>query len=716
MKLEKTINYICREIHPQMKLIYTVLCMLVPVLAFCQKSGERSVPKNIIDEGNKSDFRFSNNSFSFCDSDQDGILPINLDPIKNYILGENVDQFGTELGIYISTRLAKVHLVTHINATPQKTQVCDASAGLNGYGMLDIAMNQDGDMYVTAVDKIYKLNNANCTVENTIDLGLNGNSITSLSFDRSHNMYLGGFDTSVYRMNDGSYGTMNLWHNFGDGAAAGDFVMCRDKMYVAWRINGGCRLYEVTVDNNTNYLSHIDLGSLPDNTFGLASELGNLYGVTPFQLYKISCAPLAFTPVLNNNDPNDDWYGAAGKNEAVNFEVNVFATPQNAQDNVNALPNVWTNTIPFLQTVYVAIRNTVNNQMVIVPVQLVINAAPGYNNPQQVVHCESDPNANVFNIRDTETGIKGAQTNVIVTYHNSASDAANNANALPDMYTTDGSPKTIYVRMTHSITTCFSTFGFVLKVAPKPDFNQPKDMTVCSANAAFIALDSQNPQILGGQAAQDIQITFHHTLADASTGNNPLAVPYQMNIGQKEVFVRIENTSNGCYDTGSFFVKVLAENHNFPVHYNVETDDWSYDNNSIAIVANGNYEYSLDGIAYQDSPYFMNLPMGEHELHVRDKDNCSVSVKDVFLLMYPKFFTPNGDGYHDSWNIILASNEPDMKIAIYDRYGKSLATLSGKSLGWDGTLNGAALPSSDYWFTVTRQSGKEFKGHFTLKR
>ncbi|WP_445710532.1 T9SS type B sorting domain-containing protein [Flavobacterium sp.] len=29
---------------------------------------------------------------------------------------------------------------------------------------------------------------------------------------------------------------------------------------------------------------------------------------------------------------------------------------------------------------------------------------------------------------------------------------------------------------------------------------------------------------------------------------------------------------------------------------------------------------------------------------------------------------------------------------------------------------GKQLPSTDYWFVVTRENGKEFKGHFTLKR
>jgi gliding motility-associated-like protein len=47
--------------------------------------------------------------------------------------------------------------------------------------------------------------------------------------------------------------------------------------------------------------------------------------------------------------------------------------------------------------------------------------------------------------------------------------------------------------------------------------------------------------------------------------------------------------------------------------------------------------------------------------------------------------------------------------------------LSGsrESDGWDGTYNGNALPSTDYWFTVEYEENgirKEFKANVTLKR
>ena len=42
---------------------------------------------------------------------------------------------------------------------------------------------------------------------------------------------------------------------------------------------------------------------------------------------------------------------------------------------------------------------------------------------------------------------------------------------------------------------------------------------------------------------------------------------------------------------------------------------------------------------------------------------------------YPKFFTPNGDGIHDAWNVLGIETLTDPNIFIFDRYGKLLKQL-----------------------------------------
>ncbi|MFD1602722.1 T9SS type B sorting domain-containing protein [Flavobacterium artemisiae] len=84
-------------------------------------------------------------------------------------------------------------------------------------------------------------------------------------------------------------------------------------------------------------------------------------------------------------------------------------------------------------------------------------------------------------------------------------------------------------------------------------------------------------------------------------------------------------------------------------------------------------------------------------------------------LPYPKFFTPNNDGHNDTWTIDFVYLAPNTGIRIFDRYGKFIKELR-LDASWDGTYLGQQEPSSDYWFTVTRFNGTEFRGHFTLKR
>jgi gliding motility-associated-like protein len=140
---------------------------------------------------------------------------------------------------------------------------------------------------------------------------------------------------------------------------------------------------------------------------------------------------------------------------------------------------------------------------------------------------------------------------------------------------------------------------------------------------------------------------------------------------------------------------------------------------TVSVLPAGNYEYQLDGGAFQDSNQFVNVPAGDHTVHVRDKVGCGTAEDDFTIIDYPKFFTPNSDGYNDTWNIFALSNQPNSKIYIFDRYGKLVKEMSPQGIGWDGNFNGKPLPGTDYWFKVFfEEEGmqKEFKAHFSLKR
>ncbi|MNS01637.1 hypothetical protein D3C72_329220 [compost metagenome] len=134
---------------------------------------------------------------------------------------------------------------------------------------------------------------------------------------------------------------------------------------------------------------------------------------------------------------------------------------------------------------------------------------------------------------------------------------------------------------------------------------------------------------------------------------------------------------------------------------------------------NGTYEYKLDDGAFQTSNVFTNVTAGPHTVTVGDTNGCTNLSQDVFIIGYPKFFTPNGDGFNDSWNLVGLIDQPQAKIYIFDRYGKLLKQISSAGDGWDGTYTGQLMPATDYWFTVeyTELSAtKIFRAHFSLLR
>jgi gliding motility-associated-like protein len=141
----------------------------------------------------------------------------------------------------------------------------------------------------------------------------------------------------------------------------------------------------------------------------------------------------------------------------------------------------------------------------------------------------------------------------------------------------------------------------------------------------------------------------------------------------------------------------------------------------------GNYTYQLEypnGILspIQTSNTFTNLATGDYFVIIYDTlGNCTPTrIGPIYIINYPNYFTPNGDGFHDTWNIFDLAQQPKSLISIFDRYGKLIKQISPAGSGWDGKYDGKDLPSTDYWFSVefmtqSKQKGI-FKSHFSLKR
>jgi len=185
-------------------------------------------------------------------------------------------------------------------------------------------------------------------------------------------------------------------------------------------------------------------------------------------------------------------------------------------------------------------------------------------------------------------------------------------------------------------------------------------------------------------------------------------------------------SANGCVSPLSPAFVVIRSGSAAQISYS-SPDPFS-PNPSITITNSGygQYVYSFDnGPILDNNGQFNSVPLGAHSVTVWDikggENSCperSISVAET--IDFPHFFTPNGDGVNDTWNIQGLSGRQGVKIYIFDRHGKLLKQLIPSSPGWDGTYNGNPLPATDYWFEVQYLdifgNTLVYRDHFSLKR
>ncbi len=114
------------------------------------------------------------------------------------------------------------------------------------------------------------------------------------------------------------------------------------------------------------------------------------------------------------------------------------------------------------------------------------------------------------------------------------------------------------------------------------------------------------------------------------------------------------------------------------------------------------------------------VPGWTYTARVKDEKGCvgeMTFVAERHDLIIPEYFTPQGDGTNDTWKIINLNRYANVKVSIFDRHGKKLFESTDPEQEWEGTYNGYALPSEDYWYIINIDDIRAiFTGHFTLIR
>lgn len=304
-------------------------------------------------------------------------------------------------------------------------------------------------------------------------------------------------------------------------------------------------------------------------------------------------------------------------------------------------------------------------------------------------------------LKNTEI-LQSLPANVQLAYYTSEQDAILTANAIANVQGfTNTTPynQTVYAGLTQG-GNCYGVVPLQLQVYRFGANLSPEELNMC--NSVPVTLDA-------GVQADGSTMTYSWDTTPVQTGQ-------QLTVSAAGTYTLTLTNANNCIATKVFTVTASER----ATITGIDINDFNGGFNSITINTTGigNYEYSLNLIDWQESNVFNNLETGIYSVFIRDTNQCGITTGEVFVLDYPKYFTPNGDGTNDYWNVPYLSKRPTVGINIYDRYGKYIYSFHGGTYtkGWDGTRNGHPLPATDYWFTITLENGRVVRGHFSLIR
>ena len=135
----------------------------------------------------------------------------------------------------------------------------------------------------------------------------------------------------------------------------------------------------------------------------------------------------------------------------------------------------------------------------------------------------------------------------------------------------------------------------------------------------------------------------------------------------------------------------------------------------------------------QDTLFFADtLGEGYYSLTITDSLGCKLKIDSIYVpanegfdcLFIPNAFSPNGDGYNDTWEIVNIDMFDEVKIEVFNRWGQSvyLYENTGENytvpmVQWNGTYNFTDYEYTTYFYVIDLKNGREpLTGSVTVKK
>src|SRR5690606_10035035 len=241
-----------------------------------------------------------------------------------------------------------------------------------------------------------------------------------------------------------------------------------------------------------------------------------------------------------------------------NYNISYHYSTADALNNANAITDPIQNSSNN-QEIHVRIEDIDNGCLAYSSFLLVVNSRPIITPPSVLEVCDDHiPDGSTqldLTIKNNE--ITNGQTNLIVSYHHSQSDANSGTNAIPQPYVNVSQTEQLFVRVVNPQTGCANTTTLTINILSSPELNlEDVYIDACDQDhngMATFDLTSAIDDIVQNTTA--VSATFYESFDDAHADINPIPNPTNYansNPHEQIVYIRVTDNVTGCASVRSF--------------------------------------------------------------------------------------------------------------------------------------------------------------------
>ena len=393
-------------------------------------------------------------------------------------------------------------------------------------------------------------------------------------------------------------------------------------------------------------------------------------------------------------------------NGQIGLSVSYHSTALEAEAGTPSIGPIYTNSVANTEQIWVRLTNTASGCLGIMPLDLIVNPLPVPGPADLPPECDDDTDGlQTFDLSSVAAQVIGSQMGMVVSYHDTDSDAQTGSSPLGNSYLMNNPDlDTIYIRLENNLTACYAVSTLDLVVEPLPIIPPLTPYSLCDEENTGDLVEVFDLSIIDGEVIGTqtfVVVSYHANETNALGNTDPLPTTYSSNT--QTIYVALENTFTNCRVISTLDLIVDPVPDDFDT-LEINICDFINVGDLLVYYPNINIYDSPESIQPL-APTFTLFPGSYYVTQVNNFNCKSINRIKVNLSCLPNIpdgFSPNRDGLNDYFNIQnLYDVYIEHNLKIFNRFG-TLIFEGDNSNKWDGRADNSneIVPVGTYFYLL----------------